>query len=299
MRDAVHATRLRQIAEPHAARKVAQPGPAEVRREPGLAAATHAQHTHQPRARVEAVRKLEQCVVPADKSVAFGGQAVPHLPHRQPQIALTHDSIGLGTVGRRREGRVLVTEFEQLDRFGHALQAPMPMRLKTQGGRPERRAGVRGQQSLPAHCGRHHARGQRLGQAFHLERFGASRNVGGNVLAQTHLAHMQAGTRLQRHRQCGQCAVVGQRVTSCVEGMVEQQQQAVGLVNLAPVPARHQVARHAVMRRPQRGHRGVAEPLRQRCAVHHVGEQHRELIAHKAALRSGCHPRALGPGLGA
>ena len=102
----------------------------------------------------------------------------------------------------------------------------------------------------------------------------------GAVLAQDHRPHVQAGARLQRHRQRGQRPVVGQRVAHRIGRRVEQQQHAVGLVDLAPAPVRQQVARHAVVRRPDLGHRRVAEALGQLGAVDHVGQQQRAQFSH-------------------
>ena len=66
--------------------------------------------------------------------------------------------------------------------------------------------------------------------------------------------------------------IVG-RVGQRVGGGVEQQQHAVGLVDLAPAARREQVACDPVVCRPQLGHGGVAERLRQLGAVDNIGQE--------------------------
>ena len=86
--DAVDAARLRQIAEPDAAGKLAEPAPAVAHHQPRLAGAADAQHRHEARAGLDAARQLGQRIDAADEGVALGRQAVPDLAHRQPELAL-------------------------------------------------------------------------------------------------------------------------------------------------------------------------------------------------------------------
>ena len=81
----------------------------------------------------------------------------------------------------------------------------------------------------------------------------------GAVLAQRDGADMQAGARLERRNELVQRLLVRQRIADRVGSRVEQQQHAVGLVDLAPAPDRQQIACGAVMRGPQRGHLGIAD----------------------------------------
>ena len=66
--------------------------------------------------------------------------------------------------------------------------------------------------------------------------------------------------------------IVG-RVGQRVGGGVEQQQDAVGLADLAPAARQEQVACDPVVCRPQLGHGGVAERLRQLSAVDNIGQE--------------------------
>ena len=139
--------------------------------------------------------------------------------------------------------------------------------------RAERFAGGGRQQRLaPARKGHHPGR-DRLGQAFDLERLRAARDVVGRVLSQDHRSDVQAGARRDRSRQRRQGSVVRHRVADRVCAVVEQQQHAVGLVDLAPVPGPEQRARDSVVRCPDLGHRAVAELLGQAGAVHDVRQQ--------------------------
>jgi hypothetical protein len=167
----------------------------------------------------------------------------------------------------------VIADLEQLDGVGDALQPPVPKRLDALRNHAQREAGVGAQQRLPAEGDRHHPCGDRQRQAVDLDRLGAAGNVGGAVLAQRHRADMQAGTGLERQPECGQCAMVGQRVADRIGGPVEQQQHAVGLVDLAAAPDRQQVARGPVVGGPECRHRGVAERLGQPGAVDDIGQQ--------------------------
>ena len=280
--DAVDAARAGQIAEPHAARKLAEPAAAVARRQAGLAAAADAEHRHQARAGLDAARQLGQRIDTADEGVAFGGQAVPDVARRQPQLALTHDAVGLVGVGRRQEGRIVVADLEQFDRLVQALQAPVPVRLQPKLlDDAQRLPGIGRQEDLSAQGRRHDARGGRLGHTLDLDRLGAERDVGGAVLAQRDRADVQSGARLERRNEPLQCPLIGQCIAHRVRSRVEQQQHAIGLVDLAPMPDRQQIARRAVMRRPQPGHLRIADAQRQPGAVDDIGEQQGAQGAHR------------------
>jgi hypothetical protein len=120
-----------------------------------------------------------------------------------------------------------------------------------------------------------------------MHRLGAERHIGRQILAQQHRADMQAGARRQRRLQRLQRRLVGEREEDGVVGRIEQQQHAVGLVDLAAAPARQQVARQAVVRRPQRGHARIAQGHAEARAVDHIGQQQRaaSTLAHAAGHR--------------
>jgi hypothetical protein len=120
-----------------------------------------------------------------------------------------------------------------------------------------------------------------------MHRLGAERHIGRQILAQQHRADMQAGARRQRRLQRLQRRLVGEREEDGVVGRIEQQQHAVGLVDLAAAPARQQVARQAVVRRPQRGQARIAQGHAQARAVDHIGQQQRAAttLAHAAGHR--------------
>jgi hypothetical protein len=147
--NAGHAACGREIAEPDATGKVAEPASAIARGQACLAGAAHTQDRQQPCARMKPLRHLGQRLGSADERVAFGGQVVPHLAGRQPQVTLPHDPICLLDVGRRREGRA-VSDFEQLDRIIEALEAPVSMRLQMQTVVTQRTSRVGRQQDLTA-----------------------------------------------------------------------------------------------------------------------------------------------------
>ena len=210
-------------------------------------------------------------------------QVVRDLLDRQPPVARLHDAVGLVAVRRLHEGPSGIAHLEELDRVGHALDHPVAVRHHLQRGLAEAFQSALRQQGLPTARQHHHACGDRLRQAFDFERLGAARDVGLGVLAQDDRAHVQAGACLQRHRQTCQGAVVRHRVGDRVGGRLEQQQHAVGLVDLATAPGVEQPARHPVVRGPHLGHRGVAQLLGQLGAVHHVGQEQRPDFTHRSA----------------
>ena len=64
---------------------------------------------------------------------------------------------------------------------------------------------------------------------------------------------------------------------------MEEDQETVGLVDLAAAPVAQQVARNAVVRGPDTRHGHIAQALRQGGAVHQVGQQQGDRRVH------GCH----------
>ena len=269
-----------QVAKPHAARKAAQLEPAKVGGQPRLAAAANAQQRDQARPAIEAPRQLLQHRLAADKGVALGRQAVADLARRQPQLALQHDAVDLVAVGRRPKRCRVVAALEQFDRLRQPLDAPVAVRDDAPPVGAQRGQRRCGDQGLATQRGGHHARRDGFAHAVHLKRLGAAGDVVGRRLAQRDLAHMQARAGLQGHRQCGQRAVVGDGIGQRVRGLVEEQQEAVGLVDLAAAKLAQQIARDAVVCGRQRGSGGVAQPRRQRGAVDQVGQEKRLGLAH-------------------
>ena len=307
VQQAVGLARRGQVAKPHAARKVTQVGPAEVGGEPGLAAAAYAQQRHQPRARVKAPGQVAQGGAAADKGVALGWQAVADRSHRQPEgvlgVAIERLSRtsrpsrrmgdhAVGFVAVRRRGkrgmcRAGLAHLVQRHRLGHALEAPMAVGEQPVHGGVERADGLQRagrEQGLAAQGGGHDARGQQLGHAVHLQRLGAQGHVTGRGFAQADRADVQATARQHRRGQAGQRAVVGQGIGQRITGLVEQQQKAVGLVDLAPAPVAQQVTRQAVVAGPERGHQAVAQARGQCGAVHQVGQQQGQGRVHRSSI---------------
>ena len=105
---------------------------------------------------------------------------------------------------------------------------------------------------------------------------------------------MQPGARLQRWLHGPQRRVIGLRVGDGVVGLLEHQQHAVGLVDLQAAVARQQLARGAVVRRPDDGHGGIAQCLGQRGAVDDIGEQESADFGHRGG--SGSQPWMLARG---
>ena len=262
----------RQVQEPHAVRVQVQLFGRHLQRQPRLAQPAHAEQRDQPRL-LQRVLDLVQLAFAADERAALVRQVVGDVLDRHPPVAGAHDAKDLLAVRGRDEACFGVADLEDLDRFGHALDQPVTVRLQLQRRLAEVVARFGGEQRLAATRQRHDACGGRLGQAVDLQRLRAARDVVGIVLAQDHRPDVQPGSRLQRHRHRRQRPVVGERVPDRLRGIVEQQQHAVGLVDLAPVPLRQQVARDTVVRRPDLGHRRIAERLGQLGAVDDIGEQ--------------------------
>ncbi len=271
----------REIEEPDPVRVLRHDLGRHLQREPGLAQPAHAQQRQQPHAG-QALLDLAEFALAPDERRHLVGQVVRDLGHRQPALAGAHDAVDLLAVRRRDERRVRPAGLEQLDRLRDALHHPVPVRLDLQTRLAQRLARFGGEQQLAAARERHHARRRRLGQAVDLERLGTARDIVGAVLAQDHRADMQPRARLQRHRQRRESAVVFERIAHRVGGGVEQQQHAVGLVDLAAAPDGQQVARETVVGGPHGRHRMVAEFLGQLGAVDHVGQQQSPDFTHFA-----------------
>ena len=109
-----------------------------------------------------------------------------------------------------------------------------------------------------------------------------------SVLAQRHLAHVHAHASPQRHVQSGQAAVVVEREAQRIGGALEQQQEAVAAADLAAAPAAHQLARGAIVSRPQRHHDGVTQLVVEPGAVDDIGHQQRKGFAHGRVAVGGC-----------
>ena len=292
--DAVHTACRRQVAEPGAARVVAEPAAGMAQREPGLADAADAQQRDQPGAVFEAVRQRLQRIAAADEAVALGRQAVRQLARRHPGLADPDHAIRLGRIPGRHEARSGRADLEQLHGLRHALQAPEAMALQRLRHRPQRLHGRGAEQRLPTRGGGHDTRRQRQCDAVHLEGRGPLRLVGLGVLAQRHLAHVHAHASPQRYVQSGQAAVVVEREAQRIGGALEQQQEAVAAADLAAAPAAHQLARGAIVSRPQRHHDGVTQLVVEPGAVDDIGHQQRKGFAHGRVAVSGCDDTRAG-----
>jgi hypothetical protein len=67
--------------------------------------------------------------------------------------------------------------------------------------------------------------------------------------------------------------VVFERVRRCVTHGIEQNEHPVGLIDLATTPLGNQIARHAVVRRPQGRRLSFFESFGQPRAIDDVGQQ--------------------------
>jgi hypothetical protein len=123
-------------------------------------------------------------------------------------------------------------------------------------------AGLRGEQQLVGSGEAHDPGRQGLGDAIQLDGLGAPCDVFGRVLAQHHRAQVQARPGRQPAvegvGELGEGVEVAQGIADRVVDRLEDQQEAVGLVDLAAAVGREQVAGHPVVRRPDR--RGAGGP---------------------------------------
>ncbi len=160
--------------------------------------------------------------------------------------------------------------------------------------------GALGEEGLATSGRRHQAGGDRLGQPLDLERLGAAGDILGRVGAEEHLAEVDADpggegdavADLER----GQGAVVGERVVDGVDRPLEQQQEAVGLVDLEAGVVVEEVAGEAVMGAEDGKGALVAQPFDQRRAGDQVAHQERfenSLGAAPGSCRAGHHPRIV------
>ena len=210
-------------------------------------------------------------------------QVVGDLAHRHPAVAAAHHAKGLVRIGRRRHLGLTIAEFIELERLGHALE--LPVAVRAQGPRrrlnvAQRRHRLLREQQLPTLRQRHDASGSGFGDAVNLERLGTQGHVLGAVLAQHQRPDMQACARTQRQRAAGQGSVIFHGVAHGIAHGAEQEQHAVGLVDLATMPLGQEIAREPIVRCPQRCRSDVAEFFSQTRAVNQVGQQQHVGVDH-------------------
>ncbi len=165
------------------------------------------------------------------------------------------------------------------------------------------------QQDLPGQCECHQARCHRLRQALHVHALGATRHLRGAVLPQHHFPDVDADARAQccaadRVRvgvlpgigmqrelatEATQHLLVFERKGRRLHRPLEQREEAIGLVDLAPVMAMQQVARQAIVLADQLGCGAVAEPLHQRGRIGEVAQQQGLHARHHRAIGARLH----------
>jgi hypothetical protein len=153
----------------------------------------------------------------------------------QPDLPLFDDPVDLVAVRGRGERSVLVADLEQLEGLGEALHSPVPLGLEPEAGPAQRVAGRVGEQRLAAERDRHHPGGGGLGDAVHLQGRRAPGDELGGRLGESDLSDVEPRPGRQRRVEPAQSLVVGERVGDSVRGVFEEQQEAIGLVDL---PAR-------------------------------------------------------------
>ena len=280
--DAFQAARFAQVAEVDAAGPVAEPGAAVAAHGAGLAGAAHTHQREQPAAAVQALCQFAQFAAAADEGVAFGGQVVAHFAQRQPKLLAEHHAVGFVAVGRRCEGVAVAAEFEDRDRRVNTFEPVMAV-VFDQAAFGQGREGVAralAHQGLAAARQRHDARGQRLGQAFGFDGLGAARDLPSRVAAQDQRADMQAYPRGQTQLVHG--LVVGVGITRGLGDVGKDQEEAVAAVDLLAAMCNQQLTRAAVVCDPQRRGLHITQPLQQRRAGDHIGEEQRVLVHRRA-----------------
>ncbi len=146
---------------------------------------------------------------------------------------------------------------------------------------------------------RHDPRRDRLGQSLHLQRLRAARHVFRRVLAKHDLAQVDADPgghfRIERAAELAQPGLIGQRETDGLDGPLEQQQEAVALVDLSAVECGQEVPRDAVVTCQQIGSDGVADPLDELGAGDEIAQQERADRGSRDAGRGGHGSGAVDP----
>jgi hypothetical protein len=134
-------------------------------------------------------------------------------------------------------------------------------------------------QRLAAPGERHDPRRERLGDALDLDRLRAAGDVLRGVLLEDELAEVDARPRGEGHArvrcETRELTVVGERVEHGVDGAREEEQEAVGLVDLAPAVIVEEIAGEAVDAPEDLGRAGVAERLDELRRVDEVRQEER------------------------
>ncbi len=130
-------------------------------------------------------------------------------------------------------------------------------------------------------------------------RLRAARHVLRRVLAKHDLAQVDADPgghlRIERAAELAQPGLIGQRETDGLDGPLEQQQEAVALVDLPAVEGGQEVPRDAVVTRQQIGSGRVADPLDELRAGDEIAQQQRADGGIRGAGRVRHESRAIDP----
>ena len=195
-------------------------------------------------------------------------------------------------------------DLTHLDEILDPGQAIAPMHGPTQRrfildphrGAPREVESCAREQDAPVAGKRHDARRNRLGQSLHLQRLRAARHILGRVLAKHDFAQVNADPRghcrTERGAELAQLGLIGDRETNRLDRPLEQQQEAIALVDLPAVERGQEVTREAVVARQQIGSGRIAEALDESRAGDEVAQQERADRGVRGAERGG-HVRAI------
>jgi len=166
----------------------------------------------------------------------------------------------VGVCGRGQRCRSLPAHLIHFDRLGHASEHVGSVRQPGEvgpgaiglRGSPTRQVeGHPGQEGLPSGRHRHDPRDHRLGNPLHLDRLGPPGHIGRGIGPPDDLTDMDPDPRLEgdleRVAQGGELVVVGDRVADGADGPVEQDEKAVGLVDLLATELGEEIPRHPVV----------------------------------------------------
>src|SRR5262249_40660716 len=121
-----------------------------------------------------------------------------------------------------------------------------------------------------------------LRESLDLDRLRAARHVRGGVLAEDDLTDLEAGTGLEAERAQG--CVVGECVGQRPLGVVGQEEEAVGLVDLLPAVGGKQIACEPIVAGIELGSGRGAELLDELRAVDEVGDEQGARLDHVPSM---------------
>ena len=151
--------------------------------------------------------------------------------------------------------------------------------LHAHRGAPREVVRCAGEQDASVARKRHDTRCNRFGQSLDLQRLCPARHIVWRVFAKHDFAEVNTDprghSRIERGAKLAQLGLIGERETNRLDGPLEQQEEAIALVDFSAVESRQEVTCEAVVTRQQIGSGRVPDALDELRAGDEIAQQQR------------------------